>query len=72
MQTVKTFIEKVKSAGNKDVTLYMYPGEGHGFMNGGKDIHEKMKSKQLSMHDCFMHGLQTLFRKMDDCDDAAG
>ena len=25
------FIEKVKANGNKDVTLYMYPGEGHGF-----------------------------------------
>ena len=45
MQTVKEFIEKVKAGGNKDVSLYMYPGEGHGFMNGGKDIHEKMKSK---------------------------
>ena len=50
MQTVKAFIEKVKSAGNKDVTLYMYPGEGHGFMNGGKDIHEKMKSKLQAKH----------------------
>ena len=43
LQTVKAFIEKVKAGGNNDVTLYMYPGEGHGFMNGGKDIHEKMK-----------------------------
>ena len=45
MQTVKEFIEKVKANGNKDVTLYMYPGEGHGFMNGGQDIHKMMKSK---------------------------
>jgi dienelactone hydrolase len=45
MQTVKEFIEKVKANGNKDVTLYMYPGEGHGFMNGGEDIHKMMKSK---------------------------
>lgn len=47
LQTVKEFIEKVKAAGNKDVTLYMYAGEGHGFMNGGEDIHKKMKSKVL-------------------------
>lgn len=45
MQTVKEFIEKVKANGNKDVTLYMYSGEGHGFMNGGQDIHKMMKSK---------------------------
>ncbi len=45
MQTVKEFIEKVKANGNKDVTLYMYPGQGHGFMNGGQDIHKMMKSK---------------------------
>lgn len=42
---MKEFIEKVKAGGNKDVTLYMYPGEGHGFMNGGQDIHKLMKSK---------------------------
>ena len=42
---MKEFIEKVKAGGNKDVTLYMYPGEGHGFMNGGQDIHKMMKSK---------------------------
>lgn len=46
-KTVKEFIEKVKAGGNKDVSLYMYPGEGHGFMNGGKDIHEKMKTGGL-------------------------
>lgn len=45
MQTVKEFIEKVKASGNKDVTLHMYPGEGHGFMNGGEDIHKMMKSE---------------------------
>ena len=45
IQTVKELIEKVKANGNKDVTLYMYPGEGHGFMNGGQDIHKMMKSK---------------------------
>ena len=45
MQTVKEFIEKVKAGGNKDVTLYMYSGEGHGFMNGGEDIHKMMKCK---------------------------
>lgn len=48
LQTVKEFIEKVKAGGNKDVTLYMYPGEGHGFMNGGQDIHKMMKSKHTS------------------------
>lgn len=45
VQTVKEFVEKIKASGNKDVTLYMYPKEGHGFMNGGKDIHKKMKSE---------------------------
>ena len=49
MQTVKEFIEKIKAGGNKDVTLYMYPKEGHGFMNGGEDIHKKMKSKLLGL-----------------------
>ena len=45
LQTVKEFIEKIKAGGNTDATLYMYPGEGHGFMNGGEDIHKKMKSE---------------------------
>ena len=51
-QTVKEFIEKVKASGNKDVTLYMYPGEGHGFMNGGDDIHKMMKSELYSLQHC--------------------
>ncbi|DBA68944.1 hypothetical protein WJX79_005797 [Trebouxia sp. C0005] len=46
-KTVKEFIEKVKANGNKDVTLYMYSGEGHGFMNGGQDIHKMMKTGGL-------------------------
>ena len=45
LQTVKEFIEKVKAGGNKHVELFMYPGEGHGFMNGGEDIHKMMKSE---------------------------
>ena len=45
---MKEFIEKVKAGGNKDVTAYFYPGEGHGFMNGGEDIHKMMKSESLS------------------------
>ena len=53
MQTVKEFIEKVKAGGNKDVTLYMYPGEGHGFMNGGEDIHKMMKSESYDLLHCF-------------------
>lgn len=47
VQTVKGFIEKVKAGGNKHVELLMYPGEGHGFMNGGEDIHKMMKSGSL-------------------------
>lgn len=48
LQTVKGFIEKVKAGGNQNVELYMYPGEGHGFMNGGDDIHKMMKSESPS------------------------
>lgn len=47
VQTVKEFIEKVKAGGNKHVELHMYSGEGHGFMNGGEDIHKMMKSGSL-------------------------
>lgn len=49
VQTVKEFIDKVKAGGNKDVTLFMYPGEGHGFMNGGEDIHKMMKSESYNL-----------------------
>ena len=52
VQTIKEFIEKVKAGGNQNVSLYMYPGEGHGFMNGGKDIHEKMKSEPFTPISC--------------------
>ena len=52
MQTVGEFIEKVKAGGNNDVTLYMYPGEGHGFMNGGDDIHKMMKSESSNLLHC--------------------
>lgn len=50
---MKEFIEKVSAGGNKDVTLHMYSGEGHGFMNGGEDIHKMMKSKCNCLLQCF-------------------
>lgn len=44
LQTVSDFVEKVKAAGGT-ADLFVYPGEGHAFMNAGDDIIKRMKSK---------------------------
>ena len=49
MQTVTGFVDKIKGAGGS-ASVYVYPGEGHAFMNSGEDIIKRMKSESLLAH----------------------
>ncbi len=44
MQDVRKFVDEIKAAGG-DAVLYVYPGEGHAFMNAQSDSIERMKSE---------------------------
>lgn len=46
MQEVEEYVEKIK-AGGGDATVYVYPGEGHAFMNSDPDSFKRMESKAL-------------------------
>jgi hypothetical protein len=40
---VKGVVDKINAAGGT-AELFVYPGEGHAFMNAGEDILKRMKS----------------------------
>ena len=46
MQTVTAYVDKIKAAGGS-ASVFVYPGEGHAFMNSGEDIKKRMKSKHV-------------------------
>ena len=49
-QEVEEYVDKVK-AGGGDATVYVYPGEGHAFMNSDPDSFKRMDSEPLfNMH----------------------
>lgn len=59
-------MDKIKAAGGNAVT-YVYPGEGHAFMNAQSDSIERMKSGLLIRLNCLssftchtVFGLHTL------------
>lgn len=55
MQTVSGFVDKINAAGG-NAKVFVYPGEGHAFMNSGEKIKEKMKSEGfLSLLKSFGH-----------------
>lgn len=39
-QTVSSFVDKINAAGG-NAKVFVYPGEGHAFMNAGEKIKEK-------------------------------
>ena len=41
-------MNKIKSDGG-DATVYVYPGEGHAFMNSDPDSFKRMKSESFSL-----------------------
>lgn len=45
-QDVEKYVGQIKATGG-DATVYVYPGEGHAFMNSRPDSIERMKSKLL-------------------------
>ncbi|KAK9839656.1 hypothetical protein WJX81_003894 [Elliptochloris bilobata] len=45
-ETVTKFAEDIKKGGGS-AELFMYPGEGHGFMNAGEDVIKRMKTGGL-------------------------
>ena len=57
VQTVSGFVDKINAAGG-NAKVFVYPGEGHAFMNAGEKIKEKMKSEGLFIFE-ILH-LQTL------------
>lgn len=46
VQTVSSFVDKINAAGG-NAKVFVYPEEGHAFMNAGEKIKEKMKSERF-------------------------
>ena len=44
VQEVEEYVEKIKAAGGH-ATVYVYPGEGHAFMNSDPDSFKRMDSE---------------------------
>lgn len=55
MQEVEEYVEKIKAGGGQAM-IYVYPGEGHAFMNSDPDSFKRMESEALyNLHYIVLH-----------------